>query len=127
MSDALTEARAIAGRLREDIREEANGYRRQSLKMAADALDTLAAKDAEMEGWKRTATEYASELHSLRSRLAEARKALEPFAREADGWDADQNDGFVFHDTERLDGEHRLNVGHLRAARRALTGGQEGG
>lgn len=53
-------------------------------KIPVGALSRIAtaitAKDAEMEGWKRTATEYASELHSLRSQLAEARKALEPFA-----------------------------------------------
>lgn len=36
----------------------------------------LAAKDAGLEGWKRTATEYASELHSLRSQLAEAQEEL---------------------------------------------------
>lgn len=40
--NAKIEARAIAARLREDISEEANGYRRQSLKLAADALEDFA-------------------------------------------------------------------------------------
>lgn len=61
------------------------------------------------------------------ARLAEAMKALEPFADEADGWDADQNDGHVFGDGDYLDFEHRLKIGHLRAARRVRDGGKVDG
>lgn len=61
------------------------------------------------------------------ARLGEAMKALEPFADEADGWDADRNDGHVFGDGDYIDFEHRLKIGHLRAARRVRDGGKVDG
>jgi molecular chaperone GrpE (heat shock protein) len=91
MTDAQREACAIVQRLREDISEEANGYRRQTLKAAAETIEklatALAAKDAELGEWKTAQARSAVAYEAVRKRaeraeaqLAEARKALEPFA-----------------------------------------------
>jgi len=48
-----------------------------------DHATALASVMTDRDGWKRTATEYASELHSLRSQLAKTRKALEAIYTEA--------------------------------------------
>jgi len=145
MTDAQTEARAIVSAILVDERL-AVGYQIETLADAIveHIATALAAKDAELaaeraalrlaadradraeadlerwklqsDDWQKRGWELGKQLDQAEAQLAEARKALEPFAREADGWGADQNDGFVFHDTERLDGEHRLNVGHLLSA-----------
>ena len=132
MTDAQTEARAIAARLREDIREEANGYRRQSLKMAADALDTLAAKDAELADVKGQlqrqfdqTLRFQGYLVEAKAQLAEARKALEPFSRHLDEMKFDlDNNGNPLPDDQAVGWVYVTN-GDFRAARRALTGGLE--
>ena len=47
--------------------------------------------------------------------------ALEPFAREANSWDAKSNDGHVFEDREIAHGIYGLTVGQLRRARDAYN------
>lgn len=116
MSDAQMEARAIFSRLH--VTFASTVHYDQCIDVIATAL---AAKDADLDGWKNTATEYAAELHVLRAQLAEKNKALEPFAK-ASGLDGNQRDNEplsgYWADIDN-EGPNAITFGHLRAARRA--------
>lgn len=132
MTSPQTEARAIARRL-EALAEHlmlqplthADSVDIATIRAASAAL---AAKDAEL-AVQREAKEHARRLcDRAETALAEARKALEPFANEAmelaDGVPDNADFGLVdFPDLGRTD----FTVGDLRAARRALTGGKKDG
>lgn len=60
------------------------------------------------------------------AKLREMAEALEPFAREADTWSPERNDGDIFDDNERVDFVDHIRVGDLRRARAALAGGSHG-
>lgn len=100
----------------------------------------LAAKDADLDGWKNTATEYAAELHVLRVQLAEANKALEPFARFAELGDVAtmkslgmKPDAYHIGDSDTVatggrrghESYRKITWGDLRIARRAREQGGE--
>lgn len=89
----------------------------------------LAAKDAELaEAWQRYVDANEARIDA-EAQLAEARKALEPFAAVAEhdiGDDETDDDIFWPISNARYSMSGRLRVGHLRAASRALTGGKNG-
>ena len=68
-----------------------------------ELLDRIAAKDA---------------------MIANMRKALAPFATEAEAWSPEMNAGHIFEDNERADQIDDITVGHLRCAQAAYAEGQ---
>ena len=121
MTDAQTEARAI-----ETVRDWLNGGC-SSWGLPSQQIETLltalAAKDAELAVLRAELNDCASEIHELRAQLAEARKALEPFADAADDLEDDHKDTSSIWECPAA---VNIDAGHLRAARRALTGGENG-
>ena len=91
----------------------------------------LAAKDAELEREKlehdvtfQKAVNYSARLKEAEAKLAEANKALEPFARIADDYTDEEDDDFqVWKDFDVLGAT--LPLKHFRAARRAREQGGE--
>lgn len=65
--------------------------------------------------------EAMTEVTRLKAELAKAVELLAPFAKEAIDWSREKNSGFTFHDTDPLDGETSIRVGHLRAAHAFLS------
>ena len=88
-----------------------------------------APKDGELgEVWQRYVDANEARIDA-ESRLAELEKALEPFAAVAEhdiGDDETDDDIFWPISNARYSMSGRLRVGHLRAARRALKGGENG-
>lgn len=123
--DRAAELRAIAdGRLMLNVR---NGVTvsRSMLAMIADEFEAmstaLAAKDAELERRDMQLEASAKVALDLSAQLAEANKALEPFAN-AYGLDGSQRDkdpiSGYWADVEN-EGPNAVTFGHFRAARRA--------
>ena len=126
MSDAQTEARAIVSAALPPHEQAMLGG--DAIVVLADLIAAaLAAKDAELAAlqasWRKLddmANEWADRAHQAEAQLAEARKALEPFARLADNYANSGPSDYVGH-------RGAVYVNDLRDARRALTGGQEDG
>jgi hypothetical protein len=116
-----TEARALwLAATREDICNDGD-----AISVIATAL---AAKDAELaEAWQRYVDANEARIDA-EAQLAEASKALEPFAAVAEhdiGDDETDDDIFWPISNARYSMSGRLRVGHLRAARRAREGGRD--
>lgn len=142
MTNPQTEARAIARKLQDVI--EGHSWR-LNIDKATDIIATaLAAKDAKIQALddecqqsmldisrERDRAERAeAQLAEANRKIAEKDRTLEPFANVAEhdiGEDEDDSDTFWPISNARYSMSGRLRVGHLRAARRALTGGQEDG
>lgn len=132
--DWASELRAIAdGRLMLNVR---NGVTvsRSMLAMIADELDAERAAHAETkreladlkDEWEaeyETRLQYQTRLRGTEVRLAEALKALEPFADEAPKW-RDMLDSENLVEGWNGGPESTLTVGHLRIARRVRDGGK---
>lgn len=77
--------------------------------------------DQDYETWRRIPGAILEALTHKDAEIARLREALEPFAREAEAWSPENNDGHVFDDNERMDHVDNLRVGHLRRASAALS------
>lgn len=126
MTTAQTEARAIARKWHSESADINT--------LAAYIAAALAAKDAELAQVIKTGFERCADItaraEAAEAALAEARKALEPFANVAEhdiGEDEDDSDTFWPMSNARYSMAGRLRVGHLRAARRAREQGGENG
>lgn len=117
MTDAQTEARALL----ETAGARFPDYEEYDAAVAVIAT-ALAAKDAELAQVIKTGFERCADItaraEAAEAQLAEARKALEPFARIADDYTDEEDDDFqVWKDFDVLGAT--LPLKHFRAARRA--------
>jgi len=131
MRDRASELRAIAdGRLMLNVRNGVTVSRSMLARIADEfeAMSTaLAAKDAELAEVHQRYVDANEARIDAEAALAEARKALEPFALVAEhDIGEDEADSDAFRPMPKpFNHAPQITVGHLRAARRALTGGQE--
>lgn len=131
MTNAQTEARAVALVLGYYIAGAQDGLSKVPVGALSRIATALAAKDAERSRTFDLLKLEQDRAERAEAALAEARKALEPFAGIADTEDAvgrdDPDDDRVWvvqaHGCQIGD----LTIEDFRAARRALTGGQEDG
>lgn len=110
----MSDTRELTEKLRAQAGSEPAGmdtFYRRLFTAAADAITTL-----------------LSEKEALEKELAEARKALEPFATAADNDSYSDDEPLTGYWADVLNsGENAVTFGHLRAARRAShAGGGDG-
>ena len=139
MTDAQTEARAIAWEVRgaqlhrvfldeTEARELAGRFNGAVIPLVH--ATALAAKDAELAAERAALRLAADRADNLAAQLAEARKALEPFATAADNFDgfkiANDEEWFAYGGVQSATGSKgAIAVADLRAARRAREQGGE--